>query len=59
MGLLALLLALLLLDAGRFTAGREGAIQRGHALARAAGLTDPALFTEARYARNASLADTH
>jgi hypothetical protein len=34
-------------------------LQRGRALASSAQLTDPTLFTEARYARHASQADRH
>lgn len=39
----------------------QAAAQRatGRAMAAAAGLTDPALFNEARYARNGALADPH
>ena len=56
LGLAVLTLALLFLDAGRLAARGEGA-DAGRV--RAARLTDPALFTEARYARHASQADTH
>jgi hypothetical protein len=59
MGLGVLVLALLLLDAGRLARERTAARQRGQDLARSAQLTDPALFTEARYARHASQADRH
>ena len=59
LGLGVLALALLLLDAGRLASERTAARQRGQALARTAQLTDPALFTEARYARHASQADRH
>jgi hypothetical protein len=54
----ALALALVLLDAGRLAA-RDGGAQTRSALARSSQLTDPALFTEARYARHASQADHH
>ncbi|MDD5390456.1 MAG: hypothetical protein PHD37_14010 [Gallionellaceae bacterium] len=57
LGVLAL--ALVLLDSGRLAAARGAALHRGQALARSAQLTDPALFTEARYARHASQADYH
>jgi hypothetical protein len=59
LGLGALALLLVLLDAGRQVTERTEALQCGQALARAAQLTDPALFTEARYARHASQADRH
>jgi hypothetical protein len=45
-------LALVLLDSGRLAALRSADRQPGLALARALRLTDPALFTEARYARH-------
>lgn len=57
LGLLALFL--LLLDAGRLAGGASASRKAGAALAAGAGLTDPALFSEARYARHASLADRH
>jgi len=50
-GLGSIALVLLLLDGARLA----GAPRRVTAL----GLTDPALFTEARYARHASQADRH
>ncbi len=59
LGLSALALALLLLDGARLADERHTATRRGQELARAASLTDPALFTEARYARHASQADAH
>ena len=59
LGLGVLALLLVLLDAGRLAEQRHEALRRGQALARAAQLTDPALFTEARYARHASQADRH
>ncbi len=59
LGLCALALALILLDGARPGDARDAATRRGHELARAVGLTDPALFTEARYARHASQADFH
>lgn len=57
MGLGALLLVLL--DSGRLAALRSADRQPGLALAKALQLTDPALFTEARYARHLSQADRH
>jgi hypothetical protein len=57
MGLVALLLVLL--DAGRLAASRSAHRQPVLALARALQLTDPSLFTEARYARHLSQADRH
>lgn len=59
LGLGVLALALILLDSGRLAAERGAMLQRGQALARGAQLSDPALFTEARYARHASQADHH
>ena len=59
LGLEVLALALVLLDGGRLADQRHAALRPGQALARAARLTDPALFTEARYARHASQADRH
>lgn len=59
LGLGVLALTLILLDAGRLAAERDAALQPGQALARTAQLTDPALFNEARYARQASQADRH
>lgn len=55
----ALALSGVLLDSGRLAAVRAEALQRSQALARSVPLTDPALFTEARYARHASQADRH
>jgi len=57
MGVVAL--TAVLLDGGRLAGERAGALQRGRALASSAQLTDPAQFTEARYARHASQADRH
>jgi hypothetical protein len=48
-----------LLDAGRVAAQRTADRQPGLALAKSLQLTDPALFTEARYARHLSQADQH
>jgi hypothetical protein len=59
LGLGVLALALVLLDGGRLAEARGEALRRGQALARAAQLTDPALFTEARYARHVSQSDRH
>lgn len=57
LGLAALLLVLL--DAGRLAAARAADRQPALALAKALHITDPALFTEARYARHLSQADRH
>lgn len=59
LGGLFLIFALLLLDSVRLSAARGAATQHGQALAKGVGLTDPAMFTEARYARHASQADRH
>ena len=59
LGLGVFALTLVLLDAGRLAAERDAALQAGQMLAGAVQLTDPALFTEARYARHASQADRH
>ena len=59
LGLGVFALTLVLLDASRLTAERDAARQPGQALAGSIQLTDPALFTEARYARHASQADRH
>lgn len=56
-GLAALLLVLL--DSGRLASARAAARQPALVLAKALQLTDPALFTEARYARHLSQADRH
>ncbi len=53
LGVGALVLLLLLLDSGRLVESRTRELVRGLEL------TDPALFTEARYARHASQADHH
>jgi hypothetical protein len=60
--LVALLLALGLvagLDARHRRAAAEARFTAGRALARWVVSTDPALFTDARYARHPSLADLH
>lgn len=60
--LLALLAALGLLaglDAARRQSGAEARFAANRALARWAVLTDPCLFTDARYTRHPSLADRH
>ncbi len=60
--LVALLLVLALLaglDAVRRHAGAEARFAANRALARWFVLTDPCLFTEARYTRHPSLADRH
>lgn len=59
LGLGVLALVLVLLDSGRLASERSVALQLGQAQANVAQLTDPALFTEARYARHASQADRH
>jgi hypothetical protein len=51
----SLALLLILFDSGRLVAAQR----LGQARASQDGLTDPALFTEARYARHASQADRH
>ena len=53
LGVGALVLVFLLLDSDRLVESRTREPVRG------LGLTDPALFTEARYARHASQADRH
>jgi hypothetical protein len=50
---------LILLDSGRLAAEHTAAARLGQTRARADQLTDPALFTEARYARHVSQADRH
>jgi hypothetical protein len=59
LGMVLAALLLVLLDAGRLAAVRSADRQPGLALARALQLSDPALFTEARYARHLSQADRH
>jgi hypothetical protein len=59
LGLSALALLLILLDSGRLAAAHEAELRQGQARASLDRLTDPALFTEARYARHASQADRH
>lgn len=54
-----LALAVILLDSQRLALKHVAVMQMGEARARADQLTDPALFTEARYARHASQADRH
>lgn len=61
-GLIALGATALLLEAGHAQLARGKAIARMDAsadLVRAVGLTDLALFTEARYTRNPAMADLH
>ena len=58
-GLGVLAFALILFDSDRLAAEHAEAVRLGQARARADQLTDPALFTEARYARHASQADRH
>lgn len=57
LGLAALLLVLL--DAGRLAALRAVDRQPALVIAKSLQITDPALFTEARYARHLSQADRH
>ena len=59
LGLSTLALLLVLLDSGRLTASHAEALRQGQTRAVGDQLTDPALFTEARYARHASQADRH
>lgn len=59
LGLGALAFALILLDSDRLASELADAARLGLARAGADQLTDPALFTEARYARHASQADRH
>ena len=59
LGMGALALLLVLLDSGRQTTSHAKAFRQGQARAAGDQLTDPALFTEARYARHASQADRH
>jgi hypothetical protein len=59
LGLNLLALLLLMLDSGRLVERGAAALPPAQAAARADQLTDPALFTEARYARHASQADRH
>lgn len=59
LGLLAVAFAMTLIDAGRLRQARAPAIAEAHALAARLGLTDIALFTEARYTRHPSQADLH
>ncbi len=59
LGLGALGLALVLFDSDRLAAEHAAAVRLGQARAGGDRLTDPALFTEARYARHASQADRH
>jgi hypothetical protein len=59
MGLLLFILLTLLLDSGRLSERHTATLPAMQAAARADQLTDPALFTEARYARHASQADRH
>jgi len=55
----SLALLLILLDSGRLAAVHEAELRQGQTRASLDRLTDPALFTEARYARHASQADRH
>jgi len=58
-GLLLLILLSLMLDSRRLSERHAITLPPALAAARADQLTDPALFTEARYARHASQADRH
>jgi len=59
LGLGASALALILFDSGRLVVEHAKAVRLGQVRAGVDQLTDPALFTEARYARHASQADRH
>ncbi len=59
LGMGALALLLVLLDSGRLAASHAETLRQGQARVMSDQLTDPALFTEARYARHASQADQH
>ncbi len=59
LGLGVLAFALILFDSGRLASEHADAARLGQARAGADQLTDPALFTEARYARHVSQADRH
>lgn len=59
MGLLLAILLSLMLDSGRLAERHAATLPTAQAAVRADQLTDPALFTEARYARHASQADHH
>jgi hypothetical protein len=59
LALLLGLLILLLLDGRRLAERSKTGFPAAQAAARLDRLTDPALFTEARYARHASQADRH
>ncbi len=54
-----LLLALTFADAAARSRGAQGELERRAALVARLGLTDLALFTEARYTRHPSQADLH
>lgn len=59
LGLLALAFGGVLLDAAWLSRQRAGDVREMSALAARLGLTDLALFTEARYTRHPSQADLH
>ena len=59
MGLLLVILLSLMLDSGRLSERHAATLPTAQVAVRADQLTDPALFTEARYARHASQADHH
>ena len=59
LGLLLAMMLSLMLDSGRLSERHAATLPTAHAAAQADQLTDPALFTEARYARHASQADRH
>jgi hypothetical protein len=50
---------LTLLDGGRLATARSADRRPARVLSESLGLTDPALFNEARYARHSSQADRH
>lgn len=59
LGLNLLVLLLVMLDSDRLSERQATSLSSVQVTARADQLTDPALFTEARYARHASQADRH
>ena len=59
LGLNLLALLLVLFDSSRLADSHAAQLSSARATVRADQLTDPALFTEARYARHASQADRH
>jgi len=59
LGVLAALCVLAALDAARKRSLGEATLAANQALVRAYDLTDPCLFTDARYTRHPALADRH